>query len=128
MLWRKALTYWHSVLVIGAIAYGCLLRKPLYQLPPIAGGDKWVHWLVFAVLTLVMLWDGKRAELKSWQIWLLGLAFPVIYGGLIEILQEQFFYPRTGEWSDWFADGIGVLVGAIAWWIYQKWYARRMAQ
>lgn len=128
MFWRKALIYWHSVLVVVAIAYGCLLRKPLYQLPPIEDGDKWVHWLAFAVLTLAMLWDGKRAELKLCQIWLLGLVFPVIYGGLIEILQEQFFYPRTGEWGDWLADVIGVLVGAIVWWISQKWYARRVAK
>jgi VanZ family protein len=128
MFWRKALTYWHSVLVIGAIAYGCLLRKPLYQLPPIEDGDKWVHWLAFAVLTLVMLWDSKKAGLRPWQMWIVGLVFPMAYGGLIEILQERFFYPRTGEWGDWFADGIGVLVGAAVWWISQKWYARRVAQ
>lgn len=128
MFWRKALTYWHSVLAIGVIAYGCLLRKPSYQLPPIEDGDKWVHWFAFAVLTLVMLWDSKKAKVKSWQMWTLGLVFPVVYGGLIEILQERFFYPRTGEWGDWLADCIGVLAGAIAWRISQKWYARRMAQ
>ena len=126
MLWRKALIYWKSILAIGIIAYGCLLRKPLYQLPPIQDGDKWVHWLTFMVLTLVILWDTKKAGQKLWQMWTLGIVFPVAYGGLIEVLQELFFYPRTGEWSDWLADGIGVLVGAIVWWISQQWNARRM--
>ena len=126
MLWRKALIYWKSILAIGIIAYGCLLRKPLYQLPPIQDGDKWVHWLAFMVLTLVMLWDTKKAGQKFWQMWTLGIVFPVAYGGLIEVLQKLFFYPRTGEWSDWLADGIGVLVGAIVWWISQQWNARRM--
>lgn len=126
MLWRKALIYWKSILAIGIVAYGCLLRKPLYQLPPIQDGDKWVHWLAFMVLTLVILWDTKKAGQKLWQMWTLGIVFPVAYGGLIEVLQKLFFYPRTGEWSDWLADGIGVLVGAIVWWISQQWNARRM--
>ena len=126
MLWRKALIYWKSILAIGIIAYGCLLRKPLYQLPPIQDGDKWVHWLAFMVLTLVILWDTKKAGQKLWQMWTLGIVFPVAYGGLIEVLQKLFFYPRTGEWSDWLADSIGVLVGAIVWWISQQWNARRM--
>lgn len=128
MFWRKALTYWHSVLVGGAIAYGCLLHKPIYQLPPIEDGDKLVHWLAFAVLTLVMLWDSKKVGLRSWQMWTLAVVFPLLYGGLIEVLQKHFFYPRTGEWGDWLADSIGVLVGAIVWWISQKWYVRRVAK
>lgn len=128
MFWRKALIFWRSALVVGVIAYGCLIRKPLSQLPPIEGGDKLVHWLAFAVLTLVLLWDGKKVGLKSWQMWMLAIIFPMVYGGLIEVLQEQFFFPRTGEWGDWLADSIGVLVGAIVWWISQKWYARRVAK
>ena len=97
-------------------------------MPPIEHGDKWVNWLAFAVLTVVMLWDSKKVGLKLWQVWGIGLVFPLLYGGLIELLQEQFFYPRTGEWGDWLADGIGVLVGAAVWWIGQKCYARRMVK
>ena len=125
MLWRKALTYWRSALAIGVIAYGCLIRKPLYTLPPIQDGDKWVHWLAFVALTLVMLWDSKKAGLNRRQIWIVGLAIPVVYGGLIEVLQELFFYPRTGEWSDWLADGVGVFIGAVIWWISQKMACKR---
>ena len=80
------------------------------------------------MLTLVMLWDSKKVGLRSWQMWTLAVVFPLLYGGLIEVLQKYFFYPRTGEWGDWLADSIGVLVGAIVWWISQKWYARRVAK
>ena len=128
MFWRKALTYWRSLLVICIIAYGCLLRKPLYMLPPIENGDKWAHWLVFMVLTLVLLWDSKKAGLQSWRMWVLAMVFPVVYGGFIEILQELYFYPRTGDWVDWLYDTIGMLIGVTIWWIGQKWYERRVVK
>jgi VanZ family protein len=72
-----------------------------------------------------MLWDSKKAGLNRRQIWIVGLAIPVVYGGLIEVLQELFFYPRTGEWSDWLADGVGVFIGAVIWWISQKMVCKR---
>ncbi len=128
MFWRKALTYWRSLLVICIIAYGCLLRKPPYTLPPIENGDKWAHWLVFMVLTLVLLWDSKKAGLQSWRMWVLAMVFPVVYGGFIEILQELYFYPRTGDWVDWLYDTIGMLIGVTIWWIGQKWYERRVVK
>lgn len=128
MLWRKIIGFWKSIAVAGVIAYGCLLRKPLYTLPPIEGGDKWVHWLAFLILTLVLLWDSRAAGLKSWKMWLVAVAIPVVYGGVIELLQEQFFYPRTGEWMDWLADGVGVCMGVICWRIGMWWHERRVGK
>ena len=98
------------------------------MLPPIENGDKWAHWLVFMVLTLVLLWDSKKAGLQSWRMWVLAMVFPVVYGGFIEILQELYFYPRTGDWVDWLYDTIGMLIGVTIWWIGQKWYERRVVK
>jgi VanZ family protein len=39
------------------------------------------------------------------RLW--GLIYPIVYGGVIELLQENFFPPRTGDWSDWVADALG---------------------
>lgn len=128
MLWRKIVGYWKSIVAICLIAYGCLLRKPLYTMPPIENGDKWVHWLAFMILTLFLFWDSKAIGVKSWKTWLLSVLFPVIYGGFIEVLQDKFFYPRIGDWRDWLADCMGVLVGIIVWLIIQKWNERRVAQ
>lgn len=114
--------------MVCVIAYGCLLRKPLYTFPPIENGDKWVHWLVFMALTLVLLWDSNKAKLKSWKMWILAILLPVIYGGFIEILQERYFYPRTGDWADWLADCVGVLMGVAIWWIGRMWYERRVVK
>ena len=97
-------------------------------MPPIENGDKWVHWLAFMILTLFLFWDSKAIGVKSWKTWLLSVLFPVIYGGFIEVLQDKFFYPRIGDWRDWLADCMGVLVGIIVWLIIQKWNERRVAQ
>lgn len=128
MFWRKIIGYWKSGLVICAIAYGCLLRKPLYSLPPIEHGDKWVHWLAFLLLTVVLYWDSRTAGLKQRRIWMLVVVFPIIYGGLIEVLQDKFFYPRVGDWADWLADIVGVVIGTVICMIIRKWHERRVAQ
>lgn len=103
--------YWKSLLVALIILYGSLLREPHFSLPPIDYGDKWVHLLVYAMLGSVALWDSMRYGLKGWRIVVVALVLPVLYGGAIEIVQELWFYPRTGDWVDWLADSVGVSLG-----------------
>lgn len=124
MLWRKVIGYWKSILVLSAIAYLSLLREPTISLPYVIGMDKWIHVIMYLVLTLTLLWDSQQRP-KLW--WIAGV-FSAIFGGLIEVLQEQFFYPRTGDWMDWLADCIGVIVAIIVWLIGVKWYEKRMVK
>jgi VanZ family protein len=86
--------------------------------------DKWIHAIMYLVLTLTLLWDSQQRP-KLW--WIVGV-FSAIFGGFIEVLQEQFFYPRTGDWMDWLADCIGVIVAIIVWLIGVKWYEKRMVK
>ena len=90
--------------------------------------DKWAHGVMYLVLALVMLWDNKKVGIPASYSWMIVVLFSAIFGGFIEILQEQFFYPRTGDWMDWVADCIGTWVGTGIWYIGQKWHERRMAQ
>lgn len=124
MLWRKVIGYWKSILVLSAIAYLSLLREPTISLPYVIGIDKWIHAIMYLVLTLTLLWDSQQRP-KLW--WIAGV-FSAIFGGFIEVLQEQFFYPRTGDWMDWLADCIGVIVAIIVWLIGVKWYEKRMVK
>lgn len=124
MLWRKVIGYWKSILVLSAIAYLSLLREPSISLPYVIGMDKWIHAVMYLVLTLTLLWDSQQRP-KLW--WIVGV-FSAIFGGFIEVLQEQFFYPRTGDWMDWLADCIGVIVAIIVWLIGVKWYEKRMVK
>ncbi|MFZ4583328.1 MAG: hypothetical protein ACOYM7_11825, partial [Paludibacter sp.] len=36
------------------------------------------------------------------------IVFPIVLGGLIEIVQETFFKPRSAEWIDWLCDILGI--------------------
>lgn len=124
MLWRKVIGYWKSIVVLSAIAYVSLLREPNISLPYVIGMDKWIHAIMYLVLTLTLLWDSQQRP-KLW--WIVGV-FSAIFGGFIEVLQEQFFYPRTGDWMDWLADCTGVIVAIIVWLIGVKWYEKRMVK
>lgn len=107
-------------LIIAAIIFylSCLIEPS--NLPEVTwnfplGIDKLVHFCMYFGLafvtgtTYVLLKNGKIIFLR-----LLFFAFllPVIYGGIIELLQGQYFN-RSAEWGDFFANTIGAFVGVI---------------
>lgn len=103
--------YWKTILIAAVILYFSLLRDPSYSLPPVHYGDKWAHLLAYAILGAIAFWDANTANKMGWSILLIAFVCPLLYGGAIEIVQEYFFYPRTGSWGDWLADCIGVAMG-----------------
>jgi VanZ family protein len=104
--------YWKSIIWAAIIAYGCLLREPRLPLPPMEGGDKWLHLIFFAILGALLYWESGKIGLQKGRLWLVAVILPIAYGGIIEVLQEHFFYPRTGDWIDWATDCIGIIFGA----------------
>ena len=72
------------------------------------------------VLTLVLQWDSNRVGLRNGPRWLVVALLPMLYGGLIEVIQEKYFYPRTGDWYDWLADSVGVILGLAIWMMIDK--------
>ncbi len=106
---KRLVQYIPTVLVVIGITYVSLLREPSFSLPRFTGADKVAHFIMYAALSLVFLFDSWRANSRSFR----GKSFYIAYGGLIEILQENFFYPRTGTWGDWFADIAGCAVGLL---------------
>ena len=138
MLWRQVIGYWKSAVVMVAIAYLSLLREPNLILPSITGLDKWIHGMMYLVLTLVLLWDVKTMwrrrsangvdGFRVKKLWLVISIMSIVYGGIMEVLQEKYFYPRTGDWRDWIADCVGVLVGVSIWLIVGELYERRMVK
>ncbi len=93
------------------ILYVSIAKVPgNYEIPRFEGADKIVHFFLYVFLSLAICRDFYRQSVafssRKMIIW--AIILPVIYGGLIEILQEQFFN-RTAEWGDWFADILGAL-------------------
>lgn len=108
------LHYIPSLLLAGAIAYLSLLREP--HIPPtirFAYADKWAHLVMYIILSFALIADARRDNLSKRMAAVIALLLPSLYGGLLELLQHFFFYPRTGDWIDWLADVVGALVGNL---------------
>ena len=103
--------YIPTILVAAGILYASLLTHPLAPLPHIRFADKWGHMLAYTCLSAIFLWDLTRAHAPRVRKYILVVVLPILYGGLIEILQEYFFPPRAGEWLDWLADIVGTVIG-----------------
>jgi VanZ family protein len=95
----------------------CLITtNSIPSLPEGLQWDKIAHFGMFFLLSAVIMYDYYRMQNKSpssfrWIFW--GLIVPVFYGGLIELLQKYFFYPRNAEWGDWIADIVGALTATL---------------
>jgi VanZ family protein len=80
--------------------------------------DKVVHLFIFGVLAYLLLF-GFRAQYfdgdKRYQFGIAAVIITALYGLVTEVLQYYVFIGRSGNKFDFFADGIGALLG---WWAF----------
>jgi len=88
--------------------------------------DKWTHLVMYGGTTAVIWWEYHHAHRHpDWQQLLLwALVGMVILGGIVELLQAYCTTTRSGEWLDFWADSIGVLLGNAIGWIIQRFFYR----
>lgn len=112
-LWRALLA-----LLLATITSLALLPHPPSGVS--TGWDKSNHALAFASITFASVW-ALWPHPRQWPV----LAIAVLaYGGGIEIAQT-FLPPRSGEWLDLLADGVGIALGLLAAWLLTRLAARR---
>lgn len=98
------LALWLSAILAAVIAVATLTPAPhMPEGPP--GSDKLHHFVAFAALVFPAIAAAPRRLL-----WLAPLA--VGYGGAIEVIQPH--VGREGEWGDFVANTIGVMIGTGA--------------
>jgi len=110
-MFRIIKTYYKIIIWVIVIAFLCFTPgNDLQKIKiPIPHFDKLVHFTMFYILGLLI--SGKKNSLNVISIlWLYILA--VIYGGIIEIVQLNWIYMRSGDVVDWLFDLIGLL---LAW-------------
>lgn len=107
---------WPPLLVLAVIFYLCCLI-PVNDIPKIKFNffiptDKIVHFIMFwglaltASINYIIVNKGKIIILK---MILFAVIFSIICGGLIEIIQAEYFPARNGDWYDFLADTLGAL-------------------
>lgn len=115
MIQNFVFTYWKSIFLVLIITF--LSVYPFssgIDLPQFQYQDKLIHSLMYVALGFVIFYDtyqNKKTVEKRRCILVIVLIFPLVFGGLIEIIQAAFFPPRTAEWLDWVADIVGSVGG-----------------
>ena len=74
--------------------------------------DKIVHFLMYLGLsgaTALNYIHAKQGHIHIGKLLFYAFVCPILYGGLIEILQQNYYPPRSGDWFDFLADTLGSL-------------------
>ena len=112
------LKFWKSIITTIVICYLSFAQPDTFDKVPklhIDNLDKLIHMIMYFALTSILWYDySKIVKHKTEKtLIIVGVVYPILLGGFIEIAQQKWFYPRTAEWIDWGADILGVLIGSI---------------
>lgn len=71
---------------------------------------------MYFFFTFILIYDfiHNQKKLKQTSFLFICVLFPILLGGMIEVLQNLFFRPRTAEWLDWVCDICGHINKLIA--------------
>ena len=105
-----------SLLVV-AIWVLCLIPTvPETPLSSFSLIDKWTHLVMYGTLVAVIWWEYTRQHPtnNTRRLFLLAFLAPVAMGGLVELAQAYCTGGRrSGEWFDFAANTIGVVLGTL---------------
>ena len=79
--------------------------------------DKWTHLVMYGGTCSVIWWEHLRLCKKETRrpnlraLFWFALVGMIILGGLVELGQAYCTTTRSGEWLDFWADSLGVLLG-----------------
>lgn len=119
-----------SLLIILAVIYLSLFKPPSMDLPPFPYWDKMAHFCMYAGLSGMLwveyLWNHRMERIQSRRGFIGATLIPILFGGLIELMQAYGTDYRSGDWLDFAANSLGVLTAtAIAWCLLRPWLQKR---
>lgn len=97
----------------------CLIPIPETPLSDVPLMDKWTHFVMYGTLVLLSMTDYIRHRRPSrpfttWQAALFFWIAPIMMGGLVELAQAYLTGGnRSGDWMDFVANSVGVVLGNI---------------
>lgn len=106
--------YCFTILVLLIIFILCLMNTAPLPIPPIRNIDKYMHEIMYVGLAGVVFFDNTgylRFSISKMRIFLGSFLFPIVIGGLIEIMQTYLTTTRTGDWLDFLFDTAGAFLG-----------------
>lgn len=103
-----------SLFLVVAIWIICLIPIPETPLDDVPMIDKWTHFVMYGSLCSVIFaeYANRHIQPNIKRLAIGGVLLPIIMGGLIELAQAYCTGGnRSGDWIDWIANSIGVMIG-----------------
>ena len=109
-------TYPLTLLTVAAICYLSFFTPPQTELNNISNIDKLVHTCMYGGLSIIIWWEYlKKHDTICWKRFIpISVVFPIMMSGIIELLQAYCTTNRSGEWLDFAANSLGVVLAFIA--------------
>ena len=118
MLIARLRKYRLSILVILTIIYLSFFKPPTdLRMAKIPNIDKIVHIIMYmglsGMLWLEFLWGHRKERAPMWHAWIGAFLCPVLFSGIVEILQEYCTTYRGGSWLDLLANTVGATIAGL---------------
>lgn len=112
------LRYPFSIAIILLVTFLSFFKPPKTDMDDVPGIDKLVHTAMYFVMA-GLLWlefymGQKKTNAPIWHAWIGAFLCPLVYGGVVELLQQYCTEYRGGEWLDFAANSLGVILAAVA--------------
>ncbi len=102
--------------IISAICYLSFFKPPQTDMEQIPGIDKLVHLCMYGGLCTLLWIEYLRTHqsINKKKILIGAIILPIALSGIIELLQSYFTDHRGGDWLDFAANSIGVLLSTLS--------------
>ena len=106
-----------SLLIILTVIYLSFFKPPTTDLSNIPYIDKIVHICMYLGMSGMLWLEFLRAHQKGdsplWHAWVGAFVCPVLFCGMVELLQEYCTTYRGGDWLDFAANTAGALIASL---------------
>jgi VanZ family protein len=88
------------------LSFSSLEKVPL---PSFIGWDKLGHFFMYFLLELLFLYalDFKKKGVFIWSL------LVIVFSAITELIQHFFIINRYGEWADFFANTVGIIIAYL---------------
>lgn len=106
-----------SLVVIATVVYLSFFKPPTTSIPNIPNLDKVVHFLMYAGMSGILWIEFIRAHKKNnmpmVRAWIGAMLCPILFSGVVELLQEYCTTYRGGDWKDFAANTCGAVTASL---------------
>ena len=119
-----------SLLIILTVIYLSFFKPPTTELSRIPNIDKIVHVCMYMGMSGMLWLEFLRARRKTdsplWHAWVGAFVCPVLFSGMVELLQEYCTTYRGGDWLDFAANTTGAVIASlIGYFVLRPWMMKQ---